>query len=425
MHRGKYNTAARLFFVLFFALTVSESVRLITYIIEIGPYTWFPRVLVIWLSATVITGFLSFLRETPARRFALIVTLAVIANVMIYVLNYDDLGPDILIIATAAVAHRLGMLRKRPIIVLTALFGSVFLVRFVSAFQNGSLNLFRIANQSILTLGMGAFLYWIFEDDIFTLKREKRVMQQEMDTIVPFAEFGRNSAGIVHDFKNDAALFSALTSVTRQSLGEPIDQNLVSRLEHITQRLSDRIQLILTATSVYSHSSEEAEQKQEQFFELHHTVQASIYPFSASLIFRTVLEVHPLNTLRGTTVRGRPDLLIAILENLIRNSCEATLEHAAPGAPLVTVRAPSSREVIVEDNGKGLPFCQNGCVHENCLFCPQVRLGVTTKEQGSGLGMYRIAQAAELLGVEVTIRSQRNKGIIATVRIPESIIEGA
>lgn len=424
MHQAKYNTAARIFFVLFFALTISEGVRLVTYMIEIGPYTWFPRVFVVWLFATVITGFLSFLRETPTQRIALIATLAVIANVMIYVLNYDDLGPDILIIATAAVAHRLGLLRKRPIIVLAVLLGSVFLVRFISGLQNGSLNLFRKVNQSILTLGMGAFLYWIFEDDIVTLKREKQLMQREMDSIVPFAEFGRNSAGIVHDFKNDAALFSALTSVTRQSLGEPIDQNLVSRLEHVTQRLSDRIQLILTATSVYSRSSEDLGQEQQQFFDLHHTVQASIYPFSASLIFRTVLEVHPLNTLRGTTVRGRPDLLIAILENLIRNSCEAALEHAAPDAPLVTVHAPSSREVIVEDNGKGLPFCQNGCVHENCLFCPQIRLGVTTKEQGSGLGMHRIAQAAERLGVEVTIKSQRNKGIIATVRIPESIIEG-
>jgi len=418
VHRGKYNTAARLFFVLFFALLIAESTQHLVHLVQVGPIARFPRVLALWLSAATLTGVLSIRKDTQINRVALVVTLLGVSYIMIYVLRYDDLGPDILVIAAAAVAHRLELLKKRPVLVLTALFGSVFLVRLIGGIQNESLNIFRKTNQTILTVAMGAFLYWIFEEDIVTLRREKQLIQQEIDSIVPFAEFGKNSTGIVHDFKNDAALFSALTSITRQSLGEPIDQNLVSRLEHLTKRLSNRIQLILTATTVHSHS-----QKDEQFFDLHHTVEASIYPFKASLDFRTVLEVEALSILKGVTMRGRRDLLIAILENLLRNSCEAVLAHASSEVPLVTVRAPSNREIVIQDNGSGFPFCPKGCVHENCLFCPKIRLGVTTKIHGSGLGMHRITQAADMLGIEVIIRSERNHGVTSTIRIPESCTE--
>lgn len=106
-------------------------------------------------------------------------------------------------------------------------------------------------------------------------------------------------------------------------------------------------------------------------------------------------------------IRCDPRKLRQILVNLLQNALDASTEG---GHVWVRLHAQQSAvEVVIEDDGRGLEPTTSGRVFE---------AGVTTKPEGSGLGLNVARGLARQHGGEVTLESSAPRGCTATLRLP-------
>lgn len=114
-----------------------------------------------------------------------------------------------------------------------------------------------------------------------------------------------------------------------------------------------------------------------------------------------------LVTHAATEVAGDPRKIRQILVNLLQNAIEAS----DPGARLWLRVATSEEhaEVVIEDEGTGLDPTVVGRVFE---------AGVTSKREGSGLGLAVARGLARQHGGDITVAERSPRGCIATLTLP-------
>jgi len=106
-------------------------------------------------------------------------------------------------------------------------------------------------------------------------------------------------------------------------------------------------------------------------------------------------------------VEADTDLLDQLLINLVRNAVDAALETKG-GVTVRWTRSNSGLEVLVEDEGPGLPNPAN-------LFVPFF----TTKKNGSGIGLVLCRQIAEAHGGSIALENLNDKtGCRARLQLP-------
>ena len=128
-----------------------------------------------------------------------------------------------------------------------------------------------------------------------------------------------------------------------------------------------------------------------------------------------IQRVAALEQRRPVEVRGGPDVALRadgdqldqLLINLVRNAAEAALE--TQGRVWVSWRRDRGwLEVLVEDEGPGLPDTQN-------LFVPFF----TTKPEGTGVGLALSRQIAEAHGGSLSLANRDGaRGAVARLRLP-------
>ena len=104
---------------------------------------------------------------------------------------------------------------------------------------------------------------------------------------------------------------------------------------------------------------------------------------------------------------------MSVVGNLLDNACHAALNGPSkePSVRLFFTDLGEQLLVEVEDNGPGVPP-----EHVKELFQPFF----TTRAsgEGSGLGLYLAAKAAESLGASVRYRDTQNQGALFQIRFP-------
>ena len=112
-----------------------------------------------------------------------------------------------------------------------------------------------------------------------------------------------------------------------------------------------------------------------------------------------------------------PFRLKVILNNLISNALRYSLPDIRE--PYVSVHAyatPQQLEVVVEDNGQGIPK-----KHISHIFNMFYR--ADSRKSGSGLGLYIVKETVEKLGGKIELKSEFEKGTTFRLMIPNAEVE--
>ncbi|WP_041401646.1 ATP-binding protein [Salinispira pacifica] len=256
----------------------------------------------------------------------------------------------------------------------------------------------------------------------------------------PFVVFGKNTSGLIHDFKNDLGTLGA----SGQLLKMKIRQNKAVTLEDIEDleehigRIDSRVETIKYVVSASNHRDMED-------IPLKRLINATLYPFrlTADLKNRIIFDelVHGEPEVRASRYR-----LVQILENLIRNSCEAIVDEQDRrqlfeiederadipesieemlqnqerlGKVRVEARPVEAAVLLaIEDNGPGFSMCRD-CESSNCIDCMEFEIGKTTKDYGSGLGLVSVIEAVSAMKGAMRISAVKPQGARVEILLPQ------
>ncbi len=199
-----------------------------------------------------------------------------------------------------------------------------------------------------------------------------------------------------------------------------IDESIVSEYFEEAKKADDECKLNLIRLKEIRrqilHSNENT------LVAVNESVSEASQPYKGSKRFELQLQLaSDTPYIYGNTVR-----VSYIWTNLIRNSMDAIFETRKAdkermGRVVIktnTVIRDNKRfaEITVSDNGNGIPA---EMLRNSRLF----QKGETTKERGTGLGLYLIKQTVEELGGTIDVQSELGKGTTFTIRLPIALQE--
>lgn len=398
---------------LFFVATDAVQYFYLTNIgkpIELSLHVWYHTVF------AVVFGSQTILRDGAASRWFQIITLTLYSAAAIYLMTPRLPNGELLTYVAMLLAYKYGLLARAPI-------PKVLLISVPWLIARGAVALSGQPGMLVHSLNLAAILpvtialsYWLFEEELQRVRERASLLEDERRMQRPFVEFGRNVAGIVHDFKNDVSLFSGYAQMLNLRRGSQIEQTDVAQLRRYVDRLNVRVERILAVTRA-------AHQVEPRDVKLNELLESSLYVFQSNLDFGRAISFSFFPDERLTTIRVAPSHLATIVENVVRNSCEALVEAQSDslsgGQVIVSTRRVDEQhvEIRISDDGPGIAECED-CPKSNCLDCLSKHAGNSTKPGGTGMGLRNVQLSAAAIGAEVHMKSLLGKGVTTTIVLP-------
>ncbi len=215
---------------------------------------------------------------------------------------------------------------------------------------------------------------------------------KEMDT------FNRMSAYVLHDLKNAAGNLSLILQNAPRHMDKPDFQ--LDMIETITETLA-RIDKVMGRLGGMP-AKEEITRQSFPVQALVETLVSKLHPRLADIeLVRRIDEDLQLNT--------DPELLEKILENIVVNATEAV---ASDGRIVIAAQRDGSKaHISVEDTGTGM---SEDFIRDR-LFKPFQ----TTKNKGTGLGLWQVKHMADKLGASIEVTNYPAQGVKFTITFPD------
>jgi signal transduction histidine kinase len=367
--------------------------------------------LVVYAVALVAFSVLLFRPDTRRTRRSLVTVLIVYSLFVTLFVTPREIGGDLVMVFAAVLAQKYGFLRRKTFFKIGAMALLVVIVRVITVLT-GVNELYRGINQIAVVAATFPLAYWLFETDLHQMRRRADSLDSLVQQNAPFVEFGRNVTGVVHDLRNDVSVFRSFGSIIRD-LDEGEREAALERYDHYVERLDRRVERIMFVTRRRDDSEIEA-------VNLAETIEAVAFVFRVSSEFKGVVDIIT-GPLPEVVVVVPVQPLVRLLENVIRNSCEAIARTRGespdipPGTVHVSIEeSDSAVRITIADDGPGFPFEWEG----NVLDAPQVTDGFSGRSGGSGYGLLTIRHSAELLGAVVVVTSTPQLGVTTTIEIP-------
>ncbi len=282
------------------------------------------------------------------------------------------------------------------------------LYRFLSGYQKaGSFpdNIDLVVEDKILECRMGVFHDSYGEKPgamaVLSDVTEIRNLRSRLEEREKLAVVGRLSATMAHEIRNPLASISGAAQVIRSGgLDERGSSRMVEMIIDQSRRASDIIEGYLEVARG-GKAREETEVRLDLLL--------SGVVEGARNSYARCVEIL-VNPMPEVTIRGKEQRLVQIFDNLLRNSAEA-LNTSMDGRIEMTLlkRDDGRAKVILVDNGPGMPPDTLARASEPFF---------TTKEFGTGLGLYVARRVAEEHDGSIRFKVPEGGGLEVVVDLP-------
>jgi signal transduction histidine kinase len=225
-------------------------------------------------------------------------------------------------------------------------------------------------------------------------------LQQELAHSASLAAIGQLSSSIVHEMRNPLSSVKMNLQALREKVKNDTDY---LELSEIALSQAARLENMLTELLGYGKAME----LHRLPFSLHEFVKSCVTEANA-LATEKHVKIRTEIPSSETTISGDRELLYRAVVNLLRNAVEATPQGKAVTISVQTEAG--SLAFTVADEGPGIPA---GILEE--IFKPFI----TSKENGTGLGLANVRKVTRLHGGTVTAENMETGGARFVIRIPQ------
>ena len=262
----------------------------------------------------------------------------------------------------------------------------------------------------VVFIGFFLLLLWIaFAETLKTYIDRTKELELERRKDSVFVRFGRNTAGLVHNLRNMLTVAYGFNDLIGKEVESDYVKNLVEREHAAFDRMSGTIARTLAIVKAKQETSTKP-------VDLNELVAGLMDFLSTDLKFKHDVQPKLKLTDSKLIVSVQPLELCEVIENLIRNSWEAmsSKERETPNVIEIETFAAPTIGFIVRDNGPGFPGLTS-CANEECRR--YFRIGQTTKEHGTGLGVAFVLEAAQSNGWDIEIASNPGGGFETRIQL--------
>jgi PAS domain S-box-containing protein len=242
---------------------------------------------------------------------------------------------------------------------------------------------------------------------VFSDITERRKYERKLKAAKAEAERANNAksrflAAASHDLRQPLSALKLYVGVLKNKLN-PEDQELLMNMQECVSGLSDLLSNLLDLSKLEAG-----------------VVTPQVRDFDLDEMFGKLLAAHSPEaeakalSLRcgffGLSVRTDRVLFQRIVGNLVSNA----IRYTEQGGVLVACRRRGGKHwVEVWDTGIGIPRDKIGEIFEEFK-----QLGDPARTRGSGLGLTIVAKTAQLLGLEIRVRSRPGRGSMFAIELP-------
>ena len=283
------------------------------------------------------------------------------------------------------------------------------LYRLLAGYQKAGAfpdNIDLVTDDKILECRMGVFNDSYGEEPgamaVLSDVTEIRNLQSKLEEREKLAVVGRLSATMAHEIRNPLASISGAAQVIRTGgLDEAGEARMIEMIIDQSRRASDIIE-------GYLEVARSGKAREESEIRLDMLIRGVVEGARNSYARNVEIRLHPMPE---TTIRGRDQRLLQVFDNLLRNSAEALDSRTDGWIEVELVHRGDRVKVTIRDNGPGMP--PDTLAHASEPF-------FTTKEFGTGLGLYVARRVAEEHGGSISFSALEGGGLCVTVDLPET-----
>lgn len=227
-----------------------------------------------------------------------------------------------------------------------------------------------------------------------TLKRLHET-EAQLDQSEKLASIGRLSAGIVHEINNPLNYVKSAIYLLKKK-GKALPPEVAETFISIAADIGEGIDLVSAIVSdlrTFAHP----ENRGARPIDLHETSRKALRLLAQAVQDRNVTLVDEVPP--GIIAQGDENYLIQILLNLVQNSMDAMAGRTDPTIVLRAQETPAGVDLIVRDNGAGIPKANLAKIFDPFFTTKQVG-------QGMGLGLSICFRLIQQMGGEVKIDTE-------------------